>query len=78
MNANQIKIIEAEVAKKLNSINSVDQDFFDDTIGVAHAIGDLKKALKKLDKCLEQRHFEKASQLGYSGLSSAFIFYSDA
>ena len=29
-------------------------------------MGDLKEALKMIDECLDQRHFEKASQLGYA------------
>ena len=48
--------------------------FLGDVIGVAQAIGQLEEALEKVNQCLDKREFEKASNLGYSDVSSAFIF----
>lgn len=42
--------------------------------GVAHAIDDVRKALDKADKCLDNREFEAAAQLGYEDISSAYVF----
>lgn len=68
------KQIKKIIKKNKARIKTVDDDFFGDVVGVAQAIGQLKEALKKVNVCLDQREFEKASDLGYSDVSSEFIF----
>jgi len=43
-------------------------------VGVAHAVGDLRKALDALEGLLGERQFEKAAASGYQEIASAFIF----
>ncbi len=66
--------IENAVENNKDSINTVDDCFYGDMLGVAQAIGQLKEALDKVSTCLNQREFEQASALGYSDVSSEFIF----
>jgi len=68
------KKIKNTVEQFMKEIETVDNDFIGEVIGVAQAIGGLKEALEKINKCLDQRQFEKASNLGYSDVSSEFIF----
>ena len=74
MNDHRNKCIENRVAQKKNKIKNIDEDFFGNVIGVAQAVGQLKEALDKVDVCLDQREFKKASSLGYNEVSSEFIF----
>lgn len=74
MEKNRKKYIEKIISQKKNEIKTIDDDFFGDVIGVAQALGQLKEALSKIDICLDRREFEKASSLGYSDVSSEFIF----
>ncbi len=68
------KLIENIISQKKNEIKNIDDAFIGNVIGVAQALGQLKDALKKIDACLDQREFEIASSLGYSDVSSDFIF----
>ena len=68
------KHIENIISQKKNEINNIDEAFFGNVIGVAQAIDQLKEALEKVNTCLDQREFEKASSLGYNEVSSEFIF----
>ena len=68
------KSIEDGVTRKKGKIKEVDEAFMGEVIGVSQAIGALKKALKKVSKCLDQREFQKASTLGYQDVSSEFVF----
>jgi len=68
------KNIESAIAEMSDEIKAVDNDLIMDVAGVAQALDLLRKALDKVDKCLENREFEKASSLGYSDVSSEFIF----
>ena len=74
MSDNRTECIENIIAQKKNKIKNVDEAFFGDVIGVAQALSQLKEALEKVDVCLDRREFEKASSLGYSDVSSEFIF----
>lgn len=74
MSDSKTKYIKNIIAQKRNDIKQIDESFFGDVIGVSQAIGQLKEALEKVDACLDQREFEKASSLGYDDISSAFIF----
>ena len=68
------KHIENIISQKKNEIKNIDDAFIGNVIGVAQALEQLKDALKKIDACLDQRDFEKASSLGYNDVSSEFIF----
>ena len=74
MDEDRIKHINGLIVQKEDEIQDIDKSFFGDVIGVSQALGQLKEALEKVDKCLEQRKFEKASSLGYGDVSSEFIF----
>jgi len=67
------KIKEAVVAS-MDAIKEVDEQLMADVVGVAHSLSDLRKALDKVDECLNTREFEKAASLGYADVSSGFIF----
>lgn len=66
--------IEKAVENNKDNINAIDDCFYGDVVGVSQAIGQLKEALDKVSTCLNQREFESASALGYSDVSSEFIF----
>ena len=66
--------IENKVTQKKSAIKDIDEAFYGDVLGVAQALGQLKEALEKVETCLDRREFEKASSLGYSDVSSEFIF----
>ena len=66
--------IERSVSKRKAEISKINDSFFGEVIGVSQAIGELKESLESISKCLDERQFEKASQLGYTEVASAFIF----
>ena len=66
--------IEKIVDELKNEIQLIDETLIHEVVGVAQALGQLKKALDKLDNCLDKREFEKASKLGYEDIASEFIF----
>ncbi len=68
------QIIESSIARKEIKIKEVDEAFFGNVIGVSQAIGELRKALKKVSECLDKREFQKASTLGYQDVSLEFVF----
>lgn len=68
------EIIENIISEMQEEIKSVDDALIMDVAGVAQALAQMRKALDKLDECLDQRQFIKASQLGYSDVASEFIF----
>ena len=74
MKSSRKKCIEHIISQKKNDIKNIDDAFWGDVMGVSQALGQLKEALDKVDKCLEKRQFSKASSLGYSDVSSEFIF----
>ncbi len=55
-------------------LQALDDDIVGEVIGVAQAVGELRKSLDELDKSLDAREFEKASDLGYRDIGSNFIF----
>jgi hypothetical protein len=55
-------------------LESIDQSIMGEVVGVAQAVGDMRKALGALDVVLNERHFEQAAALGYGEIASAFIF----
>ena len=57
----------AEIAK-------LDDALILDVAGVAQAADEMRQALNALDKLLDKRTFERAAQLGYRDIASAFVF----
>lgn len=55
-------------------LESIDQSIMGEVVGVAQAIGDMRKALDALDGLLSERRFENAAALGYGEVASAFVF----
>jgi hypothetical protein len=45
-----------------------------DVVGVAQAAGEMRQALDALDQLLDTHAFERAAQLGYRDIASAFVF----
>ena len=45
-----------------------------DVVGVAQAADEMRRALDVLDELLDTRAFERAAQLGYRDIASAFVF----
>ena len=66
--------IETIISNMAEEIQAIDDDLMMDVVGVSQALGQLRIALDKIDKCLDQRQFSEASNLGYSDVSSEFIF----
>ncbi len=62
------------IEDSMERINTVDNHFIEECIGVSQAWGDLRQSLDKIDVCLKKRMFEKAASLGYSDVPSAFVF----
>ncbi|HEX7669747.1 MAG TPA: hypothetical protein VF395_09200 [Polyangiaceae bacterium] len=62
------------IASKRKEIAALDDEFFGEVVGVAQAIGELRKALNQLSASLDGREFEQASALGYGAVAVEFIF----
>jgi hypothetical protein len=57
------------IASKRKVIAALDDEFFGEVIGVAQAIGELRKALSQLSTSLDRGEFEKASAIGYGAVA---------
>ena len=68
------KNIEKIIGDAMTEIKMVDDLLIMEVSGVAQALDELRKSLDKVDACLDTRVFDKASSLGYSEVSSAFVF----
>lgn len=66
--------IRALVAPLKPRIEELDQETMMEVVGVAQALGGLRKALDNVDACLNNRTFEQASNLGYKDVSSEYVF----
>lgn len=66
--------VEQIISSMRERIDAVDQDLMMDVVGVAQALDELRKALDEVNGCLDRRDFDKAADLGYSSVSSGFIF----
>jgi len=65
--ANADSVLDARAGE----LKNVDQAVMDEVVGVAQAIGDLRKALDALGGLLDDRQFEKAAASGYQDLAWA-------
>src|SRR5580692_7078926 len=62
------------IESRYKDIGSLDDKTIGEVVGVAHALDDMRKALRELDACLDRREFEEAARLGYGSISSAYVF----
>jgi hypothetical protein len=62
------------VAAVRGEISALDDKFIGETVGVAHAMDEMRKAFAEIDACLDRREYEQAAALGYGWVSSAFVF----
>lgn len=65
---------EQVIAPMREKIAAVDDNLIMELAGVAQALDELRKALTAVDDCLAKRDFDKAAALGYSSVSSGFVF----
>jgi hypothetical protein len=59
---------------RATDLETIDHAIIGEVMGVAQAIGDIRKLLDELDGLLDERQFEKAAALGYQDIASTFIF----
>jgi len=69
----QLKI-DAVIDGKTADIERIDNTIFMEMAGVSMALDQLRKSLDKLKMHLNEREFEKASQLGYQDVAQEFVF----
>ena len=62
------------ISNHSEKIDAIDNDIIMEVVGVSQAIDALRKALDKVETCLDKRKFEEASRLGYRDVASEFIF----
>ncbi len=62
------------IASMRQRIGALDDEFIGEVVGVAQAIGELRKALSKVSACLDSRDFHEASSLGYGPVAEMFVF----
>ena len=67
----RIDQIVAGFADKLNDANMA---LAIESAGVAQAVDTLRKALDKVEQCLNNRQYEEVANLGYRDVSSEYIF----
>jgi len=68
------KAAEPVIAPMRERIDALDQEIMGEVVGVAQAIGELRKTLSKVSACLDSRVFYKASSLGYGPVAEMFVF----
>lgn len=69
-----IRIVENLVDELSSRIKEDDDALIMDVVDVAQASDELGAALAELDNYRDQRRFSKVAALGYSNISSIFIF----
>jgi len=66
--------IDAVIDGKTADIERIDDAIFMEIAGVSMALDQLRKSLDRLKMHLNDREFEKASQLGYQDVAQEFVF----
>jgi len=62
------------VDKQNAAIEALDNDMMMETVGVFMALDELRKSINLIEAHLNEREFEKASQVGYQELASNFVY----
>lgn len=65
---------EEVIAAMREKIAAADDNLIMEAAGVTQALDDLRKALAAVEDGLANREFEKAAALGYSSVSSGYVF----
>ena len=66
--------IETILQDLAGEIDDLDQNVIGETLGLRQAIDQLRTALDKIDKAVDDRNFQEASAIGYKDAASAFVF----
>ena len=66
--------IDEAIEKRRSDIAAVDWDLLNDSVGVRQAEDALRKALDKVSDSLDSGDYQTVAQLGYTDVSSSFIF----
>ena len=66
--------ISASIEKRKEEIAALEWDLMNDSVGVRQAEDSLRKALDQVVELLEADEYERVAALGYSDVSSGFIF----
>jgi hypothetical protein len=59
---------------KSADIETIDNTILMETVGVAMAIDKLRESLDQIESHLDDREFEKASQVGYQDVAHNFVY----
>jgi hypothetical protein len=62
------------VNRRSSELDDVEMTLAIESAGVAQAVDALRKALDKVENCLNDRQYEAVANLGYEDVSSEFIF----
>jgi hypothetical protein len=78
MNQDQEKIKDARLSEAINrrsrELDDIEMTLAIESAGVAQAVDALRKALDKVEACLNNRQYQAVANLGYADVSSEFIF----
>ena len=66
--------IDQIVAGHADKLNDANMALVIESAGVAQAVDTLRKALDKVEQCLNNRQYEEVANLGYRDVSSEYIF----
>ena len=62
------------IRRRSQELDDIGMTLAIESAGVAQAVDALRKALDKVEDCLNNRHYEAVANLGYKDVSSEFIF----
>jgi hypothetical protein len=62
------------INRRSSELDDIEMTLAIESAGVAQAVDKLRKALDKVESCLNNRQYEAVANLGYEDVSSEFIF----
>ena len=62
------------INRRSSEFDDIEMTLAIESAGVAQAVDALRKALDKVENCLNDRRYEAVANLGYEDVSSEFIF----
>jgi hypothetical protein len=66
--------VAAAIKRRSQELDDMEMTLAIESAGVAQAVDALRKALDKVEECLNNRQYEAVANLGYRDVSSEFIF----
>ena len=72
-NSDKLRVAEA-INLRWSELDDIEMTLAIESAGVAQAVDKLRKALDKVESCLNNRQYEAVANLGYEDVSSEFIF----